>query len=425
MLWGCDSEGAESASGTLAGADGVQCDADNGGLTLPAGFCALVVHDSVGDGRHLTVLPNGDIYVRRRQRPEGASGDGIVALRDSDGDGRAEVMEVFDDTRGTGIEVHDGYLYASTDTSVFRYRLPEDGSLVPSTAPELVVHGLPFQRDHAAKSLAFDGSGGMWVNVGAPSNACGGDTDRQRGAQGRDPCPEYQWQAGVWRFDADQLGQDQSEGERWVYGLRNMVAIAYNPADGQLWGTQHGRDQLDVVAPDYFTGEDNATRPAEELLILEQGTTFSWPYCLYDLQSNRRILTPEYGGTGSEVGRCADFADPVVAYGGHWAPNDMLFYTGDQFPDRYRDGVFIVFHGSWNRAPLPMEGYNVIFQPLNGSQAAGDYEVFAEGFIPDSPIFSSGEAELRPTGIAQGPDGSLYISDSLRGKIWRILHVGV
>jgi glucose/arabinose dehydrogenase len=424
-LGGCDGgEGAEADVVARAGIDGVVCDPDNGGLTLPAGFCALVVHDSVGDGRHLVVLPNGDIYVRRRQRPQGPTGDGIVALRDTDGDGRADVMEVFDDTRGTGMAVHGGYLYASTDTSVHRYRLPEDGSLVPTGPREVIVHGLPQQTTHTAKSLVIDGAGGMWVNVGAPSNACAGALDRQRGARGQDPCPELQWQAGVWHFDADRPGQHQRDGERWASGLRNMVAIAHNPADNRLWGVQHNRDQLEVVDPDNFTAEDNAERPAEELLVLERGTTFSWPFCFYDLAADRLVLSPEYGGTGEEVGRCADFPQPVTGFPAHWAPNDMLFYTGDQLPQRYRNGVFVVFHGSWNRFPLPMGGYNVIFQPLDGTQAAGEFEVFAEGFAGDEPIFSVGEAELRPTGIAQGPDGSLYVSDSLRGTIWRIVYTG-
>jgi glucose/arabinose dehydrogenase len=157
--------------------------------------------------------------------------------------------------------------------------------------------------------------------------------------------------------------------------------------------------------------------------VLERGVTFSWPFCFYDLPTGRHVLSPEYGGTGSAVGRCAEFPEPVAAYGAR-APNDLFFYTGDQYPPRYRDGVFIVLHGSWNRAPLPMEGYNVLFQPLNGQRATAAFEVFADGFNGDEPLAGVGDAELRPTGIAQGPDGSLYISDSLQGRIWRVLYVG-
>jgi glucose/arabinose dehydrogenase len=418
LLFGGCEEGPQASGNALA------CDPENGGLTLPAGFCALVVHDSVGDGRHLWVMPNGDLYVARRQAPGGVSTGGIAALRDSDGDGRADQVEVFGETRGTGLEVSNGYLYFSTDSSVHRYRLPEDGGLVPTSQAEVVVFGLPVQRTHAAKSLALDRTGSLWVNVGGPSNACGGDSDRQLGAVGRDPCPELQWQGGVWRFDANRTDQHHSEGERWVSGTRNLVALAYDSRDGRLWGVQHGRDQLEVVAPDFFSAEENADRPAEELLVLDRGSTFSWPYCFWDTVTNRHVLSPEYGGTAEEVGRCADYPDPVAAYWGHAAPNDLLFYTGDQYPARYRDGVFIVFHGSWNRQPLAMSGYNVVFQPLNGTRAAGAFEVFAEGFAGAARIMSVGEAEFRPTGIAQGPDGSIYVSDSLHGRIWRILYTG-
>jgi glucose/arabinose dehydrogenase len=420
FLWGC---GDDTGTGDTAVRADIACDPDDGGIVLATGFCALVFHDGVRDARHLAVAPNGDVYVARARRPQGSTGPGLVALRDTTGDGRADVMEEFGDTRGTGIAVLDGHLYFSTDTSVARYRLPDDESLVPTGAPEWIVHGFPAQTSHAAKALALDGSGSLWVGVGAPSNNCGGETDRRPGAVGLDPCPELEWQGGVWRFDADRLDQHQRDGERWASGIRNIVALDFDREAGRLWAVQHGRDQMNVVSDD-FTAEENALRPAEELLLLERGSAFSWPYCFFDLETGGFVVAPEYGGTGTETDRCAEYPQPVAVFGGHWAPNDMLFYTGDQFPARYRDGVFIAFHGSWNRAPLPQEGYNVVFQPLNGAISGGDYEVFADGFAGTETIASVGEAEFRPMGLAQGPDGSLYISDSVEGRIWRIVHSG-
>lgn len=422
---GC--EGGDEAtveSAPAAAATEVQCDEDNGGLTLPAGFCAQVVHEGVGEARHLAVAPNGVVYIALRQAPGGPGDNGIVALRDADGDGRAEEMERFGEFRGTGLEIRGDYLYFATDTSVVRYQLPQDGSLVPAGPPEMVVSDFPVQRSHAAKTLAFDDSGTMWVNVGAPSNNCGGETDRQPGATGQRPCPELERQGGVWRFEADTPGQTQADGERYVAGIRNAMALAYNPADQQLWALQHGRDQLDVVDRENFTAEGNATRPAEELLRLEEGATYSWPYCFYDLESNRRVLTPEYGGTGQEVGECDQYPPAVATFGGHWAPIDLLFYDGDQFPESYRNGAFIAFHGSWNRAPLSQEGYQVMFQPLSGGQVSGEAQPFATGFAVVDPIPGPGEAEHRPVGLAQGPDGSLYISDSVAGRIWRVSYAG-
>lgn len=408
--------GAEFASGTPAVRP--TCDPDNGGLTLPAGFCALVVHDGVGPARHLVVDDDGDIYVAL-QEEAGQSTNGIVALRDTSGDGRADIVERFGEYRGSGIEIIEDHLYFATDTSVVRYRLPTDGPLVPAGGAEMVIGGFLRQQTHAAKSLAY-GNGNLWVGIGAPSNACGGSTDRQAGARGQDPCPELERQAGVWRFDAGRVGQQQADGERWAWGIRNSVALAFNPADGEVWVVQHGRDQLDLVSNREYDAEDNATRPAEELLRLEQGTAYSWPYCFYDLETSQRLVAPEYASS-DWADRCGEFPEPVAVFGAHWAPNDLLFYTGDQFPERYRGGAFIAFHGSWNRAPLPQAGYMVVFQPLSGSTAAGDHEIFADGFAGASPVSSPGAAEHRPMGLAQGPDGSLYISDSVEGTVWRVM----
>src|SRR5690606_4859455 len=160
------------------------------------------------------------------------------ALRDSTGDGRADLVERFGEYRGSGIELIEGYLYFATDTSVVRYQLPRDGSLVPTEPGEMAVSGFPRQQAHAPKQLAY-GNGNLWVGIGAPSNACGGATDRQAGARGQDPCPELERQAGVWRFDPDSVGQQQADGERWAWGIRNSVALAFNPSDGEVWVVQH------------------------------------------------------------------------------------------------------------------------------------------------------------------------------------------
>ncbi|HET7922487.1 MAG TPA: sorbosone dehydrogenase, partial [Gammaproteobacteria bacterium] len=111
------------------------CAPDNGGITLPAGFCASVFADYLGTARHLVVNGNGDVYVALQQ-PE--HDGGIAALRDTDGDGRADVIRYFGEWGGTGIAIHDGYLYFATNTEVMRYRLVS-GELVPRSAPQTVV----------------------------------------------------------------------------------------------------------------------------------------------------------------------------------------------------------------------------------------------------------------------------------------------
>ena len=124
------------------------------------------------------------------------------------------------------------------------------------------------------------------------------------------------------------------------------------------------------------------------------------------------------------MGRCAQFTEPVAAFPAHWAPVDMKFYTGSQFPAKYENGAFIAFHGSWNRAPDPQAGYNVTFQRFANGKATGDFEVFAEGFAGRTPLKLPNDAVARPDGVAQAPDGSLYISDSQNGKIWRVMYTG-
>ena len=143
----------------------------------------------------------------------------------------------------------------------------------------------------------------------------------------------------------------------------------------------HGRDQLSQNWPRLYTTQQGADEPAEELVQLRQGADFGWPECYYDNAQNKLVLAPEYGGDGGKaVGVCAQKQAPVAAFPGHWAPNDLLIYTGTAFPKPYQGGAFIAFHGSWNRAPEPQGGYNVVFQPLASGKAAGKFIVFAAGF---------------------------------------------
>lgn len=342
------------------------------------------------------------------------------ALRDTDGDGKADREEEFgDQPGGTGMGIHDGYLYFSTSTAVYRYRLAEE--LVPPGDGEVMIDGFPQQGQHDAKPIAFDPQGHIYVTVGAPSNACQEEA-RTPGSPGIDPCPQRDWQAAIYRFDADTPGQtQQGDGMAYARGIRNAMALDWNPAADKLYALQHGRDSLSTLWPELFTDEESAELPSEELLVVEQGSDFGWPYCYWDHLQDKRLLAPEYGGDGREVGRCAEFGEPAVAFPGHWAPNDLVFYEGEQFPSRYRGGAFVAFNGSWNRAPLPQEGFKVVFVPMTGGSPAGEYEVFADGFAGAAPI-QMGNVTARPTGLAVGADGSLFIADGLRGKVWRIVY---
>jgi glucose/arabinose dehydrogenase len=398
------------------------CDADNGGLALPTGFCALVVADNLGIGRHMAVAANGDLFVSLRNVDAKTPG-AIVALRDANGDGRFEVQEKSGNQGGTGIALRPGYLYHAQDTAIVRYPI-KAGELKPS-GPAEIVATLPEQTGHRAKGIAFDGNGGIYVNVGAPSNACQatGEADRKPGTPGQMPCPFLENHGGIWRFDEHKTGQSQQNGgRRYATGMRQLYALAWH--EGALYAVQHGRDQLDTLFPALFKAKQNAELPSEELLRIEEGSNVGWPYCYHDWQQGKRVQSPEYGGDGKKVGDCAKYAAPVAAFPGHWAPGALLFSTGSQFPAKYRGGAFVAFQGSWNRAPEPQGGYNVAFQPFSGKNASGKYEVFADGFAGTKPLMKPEEAKFRPAGLAQAPDGSLYISDLVKGRIWRVVYRG-
>ena len=384
------------------------CDADNGGLTLPPGFCALVVADKLPQPRHLVVLPNGDLFVS-------SMGAGVIGLRDTKGDGRADVRRDWGgEFHSSEVALQGGYLYTDATTAILRFAIAP-GALTASGPADTVVAGLP-GGGHSAKTFVLAKDGSLYVNIGSRTNACQ-ERDRQAGSRGIDPCVERESRAGIWLFRADRLHQRPTDGVHFGIGIRNSVGMALAPTSGALFVMQHGRDQLGQNWPALFTEAKSAETPAEELFHVSRGDDFGWPYCYYDRELGLKVLAPEYGGDGRQVGRCASMKGNVAAYPGHWAPNGLAFYTGTSFPARYHDGAFIAFHGSWNRAPLPQAGYNVVFQPMRDGRANGPYEVFADGF-------RSGGTTHRPTGLAIGPDGSLYVADDAGGRIWRILYRG-
>jgi glucose/arabinose dehydrogenase len=262
--------------------------------------------------------------------------------------------------------------------------------------------------------FAIAADGALFVNSGSDTNACQVQ-DRIKGSPGKDPCPELATRAGIWRYDANKTGQKFSPAERYALGLRNVVALAIHPSAG-LMAVIHGRDQLHENWPEKFTAEQGSELPAEVLVKVGQGQDYGWPYCYYDGQQNKYVLAPEYGGDGKKTDRCTDKAKVAGVLPAHWAPNALLFHPGKGFPDKYRGGAFIAFHGSWNRTQ--QQGYNVVFVPVDASGTAGKHEVFADGFAGATKTPEG--ASYRPTGRAMGADGALYVSDDKGGRVWRI-----
>ena len=413
---------------------GSACAGDNGGITLSPGFCATVFADNVGHARHMVVAPNGVVYVNtwsgryyaNTENAKAPDGGFLLALQDTTGSGRADKVVRFGpgaesgNAGGTGIAIYNGALFAETNDRIVRYALPP-GAIAPTGAPEVVVSGLPLTGDHPMHPFKIDAQGALYVDLGSATNACQRQ-NRIPDSPGIQPCTELESRAGIWRYDANRTGQQFSPAERFATGLRNGEGIAFDFA-GRIFATQHGRFYLRENSSAIYTAEQGANEPAEELVQLERGADFGWPYCYFDLSQQKLVLAPEYGGDGGKaIGPCAGKRAPVAAFPAHWAPNDLAIYDGQQFPAPYRGGAFIAFHGSWNRAPAPQGGYNVVFQPLADGKATGGYVVFADGFAGASK--EPGRAAHRPSGLAVGPDGALYVSDDQRGRIWRIVFRG-
>jgi glucose/arabinose dehydrogenase len=388
---------------------------ESAGLTLPAGFESSIVADNLGSARHIAITSEGNIYVKLNKAK---SGKGILYLHQVDG--QATVVNGFGNYAGTGMYIKDGYLYASSNEDVYRYKLNDKGEVIDPATPEHIITGLLNHHEHESKSIVLDNDGNIYVNVGAYSNSCQ-VKDRQKGSQGQPGCPILDSAGGIWEFKADKLNQHYGDGIHYAKGLRNVVGLDWNQQDNQLFVMQHGRDQLSYLYPNLYTDKESSVEPAECLYALKQGDNAGWPYIYYDQERHEKILAPEYGGDNKKTAGEGTI-DPAVAFPGHLAPNGLLFYTGSQFPERYKNGAFIAFHGSWNRAPEPQAGYFVVFQPFKDGKPDGKWEVFADGFAGTQAQKESGNAIHRPCGLAQGPDGSLYVTDDNKGTIFKITY---
>lgn len=407
------------------------CGGADTGIALSPGFCATVFADDIGHARHLVVAPNGVVYVntwsgRYYKDDNPPPGGFLVALQDTKGTGKADVIKRFGDgvaqgsAGGTGIQLYNGAIYAEVNDRIVKYALRANET-VPTGKAEVIVSGMPLTGDHPMHPFIIDSKGNLFVDLGSATNACEVH-NRMPKSPGNKPCTEKETRAGTWKYDANKAGQRFSPKERYATGNRNGEGFAID-AEGRLFVTQHGRDQLSENWPALYKPQDGPELPAEEVMQLQSGADYGWPECYFDGSQKKLVLAPEYGGDGGKaVGLCADRSAPAAFFPAHWAPNDLLFVTNSKFPAVWRQGAFIAFHGSWNRAPAPQGGYNVVFQPMANGKASGAFVVFADGFA--GAVKEPGRAEYRPSGLAAGPDGSLYISDDSRGRIWRVTYHG-
>jgi glucose/arabinose dehydrogenase len=392
------------------------------GLVLPAGFHASIVSEGVGPIRHLAVRPNGDLYISTAVDRQN-KGDGIIAVH-MDANHKADRAEHFGAVAGgTGIRFYKGALYAASATSIYRFTFGGDGDLLPGKDPEVIVEGMPAEHPGFARAnvaLAFDPKGNLYVALEASGNICTDPNVKERApAVGLKPCPDLAERAGVWRFNANKRGQKfPADGERLATGIRDISSLDWSPADGHLYGIMHGRDNTNRMFPNLVSAEDD-NNIADEMHRITKDTNFGWPYTYYDGARKLRLIAPEYGGDGKTAATAGAYSTPIVTFEGpRAAPVDLLFYSGKQFPAEYREGAFIVLHGTRNK-----NGYDVVFVPFNRHGKSGEPQVFANGFAGfETTGTTPGRAKYRPIGEAVGPDGALYIGDSQKGRVWRIAY---
>ena len=378
-------------------------------VKLPSGFSASVVAEDLGAARHIVVSKTGDIYVKLGKLKDGK---GIYRLRDTNQDGVVDERVGFGDYPGTGIFIRDGYLYTSSNSSIYRYKLNENQEVVSPDRPEKLVSGLREKDRDKSKSIAVDNQGNVYVNIASDNDAC-----RVAGTgKGLMPCPLLDSAAGIWKFKANVPDQSFASGVRYATGLKNVVGLDWNGKTNSLFVMQHGRGKFDDFYPQYYTPKQSAELPAETMYEVHQGDDAGWPYVYYDQFQKKKILAPEYGGDGKKTGT-AKTINPTAAFPAHMGPNALLFYTGTAFPERYRNGAFIAFHAQSQEIH---KGYLIGFVPFKNGKPSGPWEIFADNFAGTDLVKPTGPVQHRPCGLAQGPDGSLYVSDDLNGTLFKI-----
>jgi glucose/arabinose dehydrogenase len=396
------------------------------GIKLPQGFHATVVADHLGVLRHLAFRDNDDLYVSTQWNNTGTSGD-LIAIH-LDKDRRADKTVHFGVMAGgTGVRVYKGALYAASLARVYRYSF-KGKDLVPVSEPAIVLDGMAATRS-TSRGLTFDDKGNMFVSSGVIAGVdwCA-DPSVPKGQpiKGLNPCPLLNGRGGIVRFSATKLNQQFKDGELWGNGIRDMAALTWSPADNALYALVHGRDQTSKSFPNAVTDvQDDAI--SDEMVKVTKGTNLGWPYSYWDGAQKKRILAPEYTGNGTTEAPAGQYAVPVAEFHPRSSPLDLMFHDGKNVPVKYKNGAFIARHGaaSLSKPANGNNGFDVAFIPFDKNGVAGPLEEFAAGFAgPNIADKLAAKAKFRPVGVTEAPDGSLYVTDSQSGRIWRIAYSG-
>ncbi len=352
---------------------------------VPAGFKVDLFASGLQNPRMARVAPNGDLFVVESRANR------VRVLRDADGDGKAEISQVF----AAGLNQPFGvnfyppgdnprYVYVANTDSVVRYAYSQ-GDVNAKGSPEGVVAAIPGGGllrggGHWTRDLVFSRDGSkMYVSIGSASNVSDTVEDASR--------------ARILEFTPE--GKNDRV---YASGIRNPVGLAVHPETGELWTSVNERDELgDHLVPDYITS-------------VRDGGFYGWPW--FYIGGNQ---DPRHTGKRPELRDKVIVPDVLVQ--SHSASLGMTFYTGQQFPQEYRMNAFAGEHGSWSRSRRT--GYKVIYVPMAGGRALGEYVDFMVGFVTQD-----GDVWGRPVAVAVGRDGSLFVTDDGGECVWRVTYRG-
>lgn len=358
---------AAAVIGCLVAATGIAADLPLGKIKLPTGFQITVFADNVENARQMVRGDDGTIYVGSRRAGR------VYAITDGDNDYVADKVYTIDSNLDlpSGVAYRDGSLYVGAISQVLRY--DNIAQRLDNPPEPVVVRGdLPTDEHHGWKFISFGPDGKLYVPVGAPCNVC-----------------DEAGYATIKRMNAD--GSDL---EDFAHGVRNTVGFDWDPVSNELWFTDNGRDLLGDDVP-----------PCELNHASEAGMHFGFPFC-----HGNDVSDPVFG----EQRACSEFTAPAQNLGAHVAPLGMTFYTGDQFPEGYKNQIFIPEHGSWNRSSKV--GYRITKVSLDANRKVTNYEPFATGWLQGE------ESWGRPAALLVMPDGSMLVSDDQAGVIYRIAY---
>lgn len=381
------------------------CEQEAGMPNLPEGFCARLVAADLGPTGHMDVTDDGDLYVAIQNTPDEPGG--IAGLRDTDDDGWLDEQVRFGERGGIGLAIQGDRLFLAEPGRVLSSPL-HDGRLGPGDSPRVIAHGFP--DTDAPRSLVVHDDR-VFVSVATTLETCPPDEQATATAA---PCRERDRAAGIWLFQRDEAGQSQESAQHYAAGLRDATAMSWNPRDEQLYALGQAPGPLARRADDQAPMADRLPQVADELLRIGTASDFGWPYCYYDAAQHRRLETPDYD-RGDEPGSgCRLFRAPEMAFPGAQTPTDLIFYSGHQFPEPYRQSAFAAFAGDTDTPPTV-----TALSLDDDGRPTGERSSFIQG-LPAGPA-PRGRAIIS---LAQGPDGSLYLGDSRTGSIWRISYIG-